>query len=168
MRLVSVAAVAENGVIGDDGEVPWPHIEADVRQYRERVADSPVILGRRTFDSMRDDLPGSRQIVVSRSVEAVDVPSAVVVDGVETAREAARGIVESGEFADDAVYVLGGGAIYGLFQPYLDGMALSHVKGRYDGDTRYPEWDETEWEVCSETDHDRFTLREWRRRPASD
>ncbi|WP_066411335.1 dihydrofolate reductase [Halorubrum aethiopicum] len=208
MRLVSVAAVAENGVIGSDGEVPWPHIEADVRQYRERVADSPVILGRRTFDSMRDDLPGSRQIVVSRSVSSVDVPTAVVVDGVEAAIEAAREIVadagesaddaESGSrpdetdlvageadpvtddldpipprstgpaAADDAVYVLGGGAIYGLFQPHLDGMALSHVKGSYDGDTRYPEWDETEWEVAAETDHDRFTLREWRRRPASD
>lgn len=57
MQLVSVAALAENRAIGRDGEVPWPHIEADVRQYRERVAGSPVILGRRTFDSMRDHLP---------------------------------------------------------------------------------------------------------------
>jgi len=70
VQLVSVAALAENRAIGRDGEVPWPHIEADVRQYRERVAGSPVILGRRTFDSMRDHLPGSRQIVVSRSVES--------------------------------------------------------------------------------------------------
>ncbi|GAA0522081.1 dihydrofolate reductase [Halorubrum aquaticum] len=168
MRLVSVAAVAENGVIGNDGEVPWPHIEADVRQYRERVADSPVILGRRTFDSMRDDLPGSRQIVVSRSVESVDVATAVVADGVEAAIETARGIVESGEFADDAVYVLGGGTIYELFQPHVDGMVLSHVDGSYEGDTRFPEWEESEWDVLVETDYDRFTLREWRRRPARD
>ena len=220
MRLVSVAALAENRVIGRDGEVPWPHIEADVRQYRERVADSPVILGRRTFDSMRDDLPGSRQVVVSRSVDAVDVPTAVVANGVEEALDLARDLVGAaagptadGEAADagadadrvvaeadrvvaepdrvaaeadpmpeesvdaggidtpgetdDPVYVLGGGGIYELFQPHLDGMALSHVDGAYEGDTYYPEWDEAEWEVAAETEYDRFTLREWVRRAAA-
>ena len=162
MKLVSVAAVAENRVIGNDGEVPWPHIEADVRQYRERVAGSPVILGRRTFDSMRDDLPGSRQIVVSRSVDAVDVPTATVANGddeaIELAREAAA------EVGVDTAYVLGGGGIYALFQPRLDGMVLSHVDGAYEGDTRYPEWDEADWEIAEETAYDRFTLREWARR----
>jgi dihydrofolate reductase len=162
VKLVSVAAVAENRVIGNDGEVPWPHIEADVRQYRERVAGSPVILGRRTFDSMRGDLPGSRQIVVSRSVEAVDVPTATVANGDEEAIDLAREAAD--EVGVDTVYVLGGGGIYELFQPHLDGMALSHVDGAYEGDTRYPEWDEDEWEVTKETAYDRFTLREWARR----
>ena len=162
MRLVSVAALAENRVIGRDGEVPWPHIEADVRQYRERVAGSPVILGRRTFDSMRDDLPGSRQIVVSRSVDAVDAPTATVADGDEAAIAAANEAAATAGV--DTVYVLGGGGIYELFQPHLDGMALSHVEGAFDGDTYYPEWDEAEWDVTEETAYDRFTLREWVRR----
>ena len=164
MQLVTVAALAENRTIGVDGEVPWSHIEADVRQYRERVAGSPVILGRRTFDSMRDDLPGARQIVVSRSVDSVDVPTAVVADGVDAALELATGIVETGAFPDDAVYVLGGGAIYDLFQPHVDRMALSHVHGAYDGDTLFPAWDDDEWTVETEIEHDRFTLREWARR----
>ncbi|RLM49583.1 dihydrofolate reductase [Halorubrum sp. Atlit-28R] len=162
MKLVSVAALAENRVIGRDGEVPWPHIEADVRQYRERVAGSPVILGRRTFDSMRDDLPGSRQIVVSRNVDAVDVPTASVANGDEAAIELARDAVAEAGFG--TAYVLGGGGIYDLFQPHLDGMALSHVDGAYEGDTYYPEWDDDEWEVAAETAYDRFTLREWVRR----
>ena len=162
MKLVSVAALAENRVIGKDGEVPWPHIEADVRQYRRRVAGSPVILGRRTFDSMRDDLPGSRQIVVSRSVDAVDVPTATVADGDEAALELAREAAD--EVGADTVYVLGGGGIYDLFQPHLDGMALSHVHGAYEGDTYYPDWDPDEWAVAAETEYDRFTLREWVRR----
>ncbi|OTF11749.1 dihydrofolate reductase [Halorubrum sp. SD612] len=165
MKLVSVAALAENRVIGRDGEVPWPHIEADVRQYRERVAGSPVILGRRTFDSMRDDLPGSRQIVVSRSVDAVDVPTATVANGDEAAIELAREAVA--EVGVDTAYVLGGGGIYDLFQPHLDGMVLSHVDGTYEGDTVYPEWDEAEWEVAAEAAYDRFTLREWVRRAAA-
>ncbi|WP_435095653.1 dihydrofolate reductase [Halorubrum sp. N11] len=163
MQLVSVAALAENRAIGRDGEVPWPHIEADVRQYRERVADSPVILGRRTFDSMRDDLPGSRQIVVSRSVGSVDVPTAVVADGVDAAIERAEEIAgaDGGTDTDGPVYVLGGGTIYELFQPHLDRMALSHVTGSYEGDTFYPAWDETAWRVTDETAYEGFTLRKW-------
>ncbi|MES3160080.1 MAG: dihydrofolate reductase [Halorubrum sp.] len=168
MRLVSVAAVAANGVIGDDGGVPWPHLPADVEQYRERVAGSPVILGRRTFESMRAALPGSHQIVVSRSVDAVDEPTVTVVSSVEAALDAAREIVDdttggSGAPHDDTVYVLGGGTIYESLQPHVDGMALSHVDGVYDGDTRFPEFDEHEWRVVAETDYDGFTLREWRR-----
>ena len=164
MQLVTVAALAENRTIGVDGEVPWSHIEADVRQYRERVAGSPVILGRRTFDSMRDDLPGAHQIVVSRSVDSVDVPTAVVADDVAAAIDLARETIATGDYPDDAVYVLGGGAIYDLFQPHVDRMVLSHVAGTYDGDTRFPAWNDDEWTVEDETTYDRFTLREWVRR----
>ena len=155
MDLVSVAALADNGVIGDDGELPWPSIPADKQQYRQRIADDPVILGRRTFDSMRDDLPGSHQIVLSRSVDAFDV---------ETAHHAA-GVDEAVEIADslgtERAYVIGGGGIYGLFQPHVDRMVLSRVDGSYDGDTFYPEWDDEEWELESETAYDRFRLQEW-------
>jgi dihydrofolate reductase len=115
---------------------------------------------------VRDDLPGARQIVVSRSVDAVDVPTAAVADGVEAAIERAEEIASerSGPASDDPVYVLGGGTIYELFQPHLDRMVLSHVTGSYEGDTFYPAWDTEEWTVADETEFDRFTLREWVRR----
>jgi dihydrofolate reductase len=213
VQLVSVAALAENRVIGNDGGVPWPDLPEDVRQYRERVAGSPVILGRRTFESMRGDLPGSRQIVVSRSVDSVDEPTAVVADGVDAAIELARELVGDGvdpdaadgvaggsrstadvageasppdtapaddtpgispgapdvasDAADTSVYVLGGGTIYELFQPHVDRMALSHVDGAYEGDTRFPAWDESEWRVADETAYEGFTLREWVRRASA-
>lgn len=171
MKLVSVAALAENRVIGRDGELPWPSIPADKRQYRDRVADAPVILGRRTFESMRDDPPGSRRIVVSRSVDAVDDPNAVVASDVESALELATELADvlaSSERTGHAVsddepvaYVLGGGAIYDLFQPHLDAMVLSHVHGEFAGDSFYPAYDESEWTIAEETEYDRFTLREW-------
>ena len=196
MQLVSVAALAENRVIGNDGGVPWPDLPEDVRQYRARVAGSPVVLGRRTFESMRGNLPGRRQIVVSRSVDSVDVPTAVVAGGVDAAIELAReavgertragaadavagetspagtgpvdappaGAPSDGALSDDAVYVLGGGTIYELFQPRVDRMVLSHVDGAYEGDTRFPAWDESEWRVADETEYEGFTLREWVRR----
>jgi len=196
VQLVSVAALAENRVIGNDGGVPWPDLPEDVRQYRARVAGSPVVLGRRTFESMRGNLPGRRQIVVSRSVDAVDEPTAVVADGVDAAIELAREAVSErtgaraadavagetspagtgpadalpddalpdGSLSDDAVYVLGGGTIYELFQPRVDRMVLSHVDGVYEGDTRFPAFDESEWRVADETEYEGFTLREWTRR----
>jgi len=155
VELVSVAAVADNGVIGDDGELPWPSIPADKRQYRDRIANDPVILGRRTFESMLDDLPGSSQIVLSRSVDSVEGDAARVAGDVDEA----VGIAESLEA--DTAYVIGGGGIYELFQPHVDWMALSRVHGEYEGDTTYPVWDESDWELVESTEFDRFTLEEW-------
>jgi len=158
MELISVAAVAENGVIGRDGELPWPSIPADKRQYRRRVAGSPVVLGRRTFESMLEDLPGAAQIVVSRTERDYDVGSAHHAGGVEAAVERAEAV------GGGAAYVLGGATIYDLFQPHVDRMVLSRVEGTYEGDSYYPEFDEAEWTLEEETPHERFTLEEWRRR----
>jgi dihydrofolate reductase len=156
MELVSVAAVAANGVIGDDGELPWESIPADKKQYRDLIADDPVVLGRRTFDAMRDDLPGRMQVVLSRTEQDY---------GVETAHHAST-VEEAVEIASadgDVAYVIGGAAIYDLFQPHLDRMVLSHVHGEYEGDAYYPEFDEAEWTVTSEREYDRFTRRVYER-----
>ena len=154
-ELVAVAAVAENGVIGRDGELPWPSIPADKRQYRERIASHPVILGRRTFDSMRDDLPGSAQIVLSRSESEFGVDSAHHASGVDDALDIAESL------GVDRAYVIGGADIYDLFQPAVDRMVLSRVPGEYDGDTAFPEWDPADWTLVHSTDYDAFTLEEW-------
>lgn len=160
MELITVAAVAENGVIGRDGELPWPSIPADRRQYRERVADWPVILGRRTFDAMRDDLPGSAQVVLSRSERTYDVASAHHASGVDGAVD----VVES--LDAERAYVIGGAGIYELFQPHVDGMVLSRIPGRYEGDAHFPDWDADAWHLVDRTEYEAFTLEEWRREPA--
>ena len=155
VELITVAAVAENGVIGQDGEIPWPSIPADKRQYRARIADWPVILGRRTFDSMREDLPGTAQIVLSRSASEYDIESAHYAGGIDDTVET----VES--LGYDRAYVIGGAGIYDLFQPVVDRMVLSRVPGEYDGDAYFPDWDRTEWIVVDRTPYDDFTLEEW-------
>ena len=155
VELITVAAVAENGVIGRNGELPWPSIPADKRQYRIRIADWPVILGRRTFDSMREDLPGTAQVVLSRSVSEYDVESAYHAGGIDDA----VATVES--LGSDRAYVIGGAGIYDLFQPVVDRMVLSRIPGEYDGDAYFPEWEASEWTVVDRTSHDDFTLEEW-------
>lgn len=155
MELISVAAVAENGVIGRDGELPWPSIPADKRQYRERIADAPVILGRVTFDSMREDLPGTAQIVLSRSESSF---------GVETAHHAADvddAVAVAESLGAQRVYVIGGAGIYDLFHPVVDRMVLSRIPGEYEGDACFPEWDPEEWLLLDRIDRGEFTLEEW-------
>jgi dihydrofolate reductase len=159
-ELVSVAALSANRVVGRDGAIPWPSLPEDRAQYRALVADDPVVLGRTTFDSMRDDLPGSAQVVLSRSRAAVDAPTARVAGDVEEAVS----ILEAMEAP--VAYVLGGGAIYHLFQPHVDRMVLSHVPGEFEGDATYPAWDESAWTVVREEPRDGFTVREWVRRDA--
>ncbi|WP_338738623.1 dihydrofolate reductase [Haloplanus salilacus] len=155
MKLTSIAALAANGVIGRDGDLPWPSIPADKRQYRDRIADAPVILGRRTFDSMCDDLPGTAQVVLSRSTTEYDVESAHHAAGVDDAVAA----VES--LGSDHAYVIGGAAIYDLFQPVVDRMVLSRIPGEYEGDTYFPDWDPDEWTLLDRTEYEAFTLEEW-------
>ena len=158
VELISVAAVADNGVLGRDGELPWASIPADKRQYRGRIADHPVILGRVTFESMLDDLPGTAQIVLSRSESDFDVGTAHHASGIDEA------VAVAASLGAERAYVIGGGGIYDLFQPVIDRMVLSRVHGEYEGDTYFPEWDGDEWELVEATEHDRFTLEEWHRR----
>lgn len=160
MDLIAVAAVAENGVIGNDGEIPWPSIPEDKRQYRERIAEWPVVLGRKTFDSMREDLPGSTQIVLSRSETEFDVETARHASDVEEAIALLEGM------GVDRAYVIGGGGIYSLFQPVVDRMILSRIPGEYEGNVHFPEWDAEEWKLVNRVDYDDFTLEEWQRTTA--
>lgn len=154
-ELLSVAAVAENGVIGRNGELSWPSIPADKRPSRTRIADWPVILSRRTSDSMREDLPGTAQVVLSRSVSEYDVEAADHEEGLGDAVT----VVEA--FGVDRAYVIGGAGIYDLFQSVVDRMVLSRISGEYDGDAYFPEWDANEWTVVDRTPYDDFTLEEW-------
>lgn len=155
MELIAVAAVAENGVIGKDGEIPWPSIPEDKRQYRGRIAEWPVVLGRKTFDSMRKDLPGSVQIVLSRSDADYDVESARHASSVEE-------VIEILETMDaERAYVIGGAGIYGLFQQVVDRMILSRIPGEYEGDSFYPEWSPDDWDLVDRTEYKDFTLEEW-------
>jgi dihydrofolate reductase len=158
IRLESVAAVAENGVIGDGDGVPW-NLPAEVRQYRQHVAGAPVIVGRRTFESMQSDPdpPGRVRIVLSRTPRTDDDPATVHVSGVDEAIERAAAL------GDDVAYVLGGGEIYALFLSHVDRMRLSRVAGEYEGDVFYPDYDREEWRLTDRTPRDGFAVEVWER-----
>jgi len=153
MEIVSVAAVAENGVIGTGDSLPW-QLPEESRRYRERVADDPVALGRRTFQ-LFEDLPGREQVVLSRTERDWEQPAVHHASGVEDAVDVARAL------DGDTLYVLGGSAIYEAFLDVADRQLLSRVHGEYDGDAYYPEFDREAWTLADETEYDGYTLEEW-------
>ncbi|MCO8246833.1 MULTISPECIES: dihydrofolate reductase [unclassified Haladaptatus] len=150
-RLVLIAAIAENGVIGSDGGMPW-HYSEDMRHFKETTMGHPVVMGRTTYESiaaqMDGPLPGRTNVVLSRSNP--DLPEEVVlVHGVEEA------MVEIEEL-DDVAYITGGAAVYEQFLPHADEMILTEIHESYEGDTYFPEWDPEEWREVEREEREAF------------
>ena len=155
-----MAAVARNGVIGADGEMPWD-LPADLAHFKRTTLGHPVILGRRTFEGVVErlggPLPGRTNIVLSRGEP--DLPSGVVLaESVEAALEAAR------ETGSDTVYVAGGGTVYEQFLPLADRLVLTEVDAAPEGDTRFPDLDDDAWVETGRQVHDGFAFVEYKRR----
>jgi dihydrofolate reductase len=152
-----VVAVARNGVIGREGGLPW-HISSDLKRFKEITMGKPVIMGRKTWDSLpRKPLPGRRNIVITRQPRFL----AEGADVVATAEEALNLCAGAPEVA-----VIGGGEVYRLFWPMVDRLYLTEVDLEVEGDTHFPALDPAEWrEVArevhprSERDSASFTLR---------
>ncbi|WP_318569477.1 dihydrofolate reductase [Salinigranum marinum] len=156
VTFVLVAAVAENRVIGRGGEMPW-HLPADLRHFKETTTGHPVVMGRRTYDSIAAQLDGplpERHSVVLSSRD-LDLPEgATVVDSVDAARRAAgRAAARMGV---DTVYVVGGETVYEQFLPLADGLVLTELHDAYEGDTVFPVYDPGEWIEVDRDPHDGF------------
>ena len=135
-RIVLVAAVADNGVIGRDGDIPW-HLPADLRHFRAVTTGNTVVMGRRTYESIGHPLPNRTNVVVTRRPDWT-AQGVVVVHSVEEA------VARAQDFTGD-VMVIGGGEIYAAALPLADGQILTHVHAAPEGDTRYPDLDRSEW-----------------------
>lgn len=156
--LVLVAAVAENGVIGEDDGMPW-HYPADLAHFKRLTTGHPVIVGRKTYEGIADRIGGplpdrTSVVLTTRPLDDADLPDgAVVAHEVETAL--ARATADAADRGVDAVYVIGGATVYEAFLDRADRMVVTEIPERPDGDTRFPEWDFEAWvERGRETDGD--------------
>ena len=162
LTIALIAAVAENGIIGRDGEMPW-HLPADLKHFKATTTGHPVIMGRLTYESIAADiggpLPGRTNIVLSRG--SPDLPEEVVgVGSIQEALDAARQATDDAE----TVYVIGGATVYTQFLPQADRLVLTEIHDSYEGDTEFPAWDREEWTERSREDHDGFSFVEYERR----
>jgi dihydrofolate reductase len=143
-RVALVVAVSRNGVIGRDGGLPW-HISSDLKRFKEITMGKPVIMGRKTWESLpRKPLPGRRNIVITRQA-GYQAEGAETVRGADEALALCQGLPE--------VSVIGGGEIYGLFWPLAQRIYLTEVDLEVDGDTHFPAVTAPEWREVSREVH---------------
>ena len=155
MRVVMVAAVAENGVIGLGGDIPWS-IPEDLRHFRAVTRGNTVVMGRRTFDSIGHPLPYRTNVVVTRDPEWS-------YDGVFRAGSVEEAIELAMEFDGD-VMVIGGAQIYVAAMSRADAQILTEVHLSPEGDTHYPEFDRAGWQETKREPHEGFDFVWWERR----
>jgi dihydrofolate reductase len=150
MQIVLVAAVAENGVIGRDGGMPW-RLKSDMRHFRGLTLGKPVVMGRKTYLSLSiKPLPGRTNIVVSRDA-AFTLQGAVVAPSLGTALEAARG--DALRRGVDAIMVIGGADIYAQAMPLAQRLEITRVHLKADGDAMFPPIDPAIWRESACTTH---------------
>jgi dihydrofolate reductase len=145
MRLSLIVAVADNGVIGANGRIPW-HISADMRRFKALTMGKPIIMGRKTWESLpRRPLPGRQNIVISRNRDYAAQGARVVPD-FDSALYAAANVEE--------VMVIGGAEIYALCLAQADRIYLTEVHDRPVGDTVFPAFDLRAWHESAREDHE--------------
>lgn len=164
-----VLAVAENGVIGRNNEIPW-RIKADMQRFRALTIGKPVVMGRKTFLSLKRPLPGRTNIVMTRDPN-FSAPGAVVTMSVAAALEVARG--DALRRAVSEIAVIGGADVYAQWLDRADRLEITEVHAQPDGDTRFapPDpaiWQETarERHVAAAGDSADYSYVTWRRRHA--
>lgn len=135
-----VVAVADNGVIGADGDMPW-RLPSDLARFKAHTLGNPVIMGRRTHESIGRPLPGRLNVVVTRRSD-YRPDGCVVAGSIDEALAIARR--HAGEGAR-AISVIGGAEIYAQIMVHADRLVVTHVRARPDGDTRLPPIDGTVW-----------------------
>ncbi|ARV71577.1 type 3 dihydrofolate reductase [Vibrio campbellii] len=140
MIISMIAAMADNRIIGKDNQMPW-HLPADFAWFKRCTMGKPVVMGRKTYESIGCPLPGRLNIVISRDA-SLFIEGVTTVTSVEQALEVAAEVEE--------VMIIGGGAIYAACLPMANKLYITHIEAEIQGDTQFPDWGNEFKETYSE------------------
>ena len=143
MRLSMIAAMADNRVIGKDNKMPW-HLPADLQWFKKTTLGSPILMGRKTYDSIGRPLPGRLNIILSRN-KGLKIEGCTVVNSLDDALNAAKGA--------DEVFITGGAYLYEKFLENAERLYLTLIDGKFEGDTFFPDYTEYQWEEIERIDN---------------
>ena len=146
-RVVLVVAIADNGVIGADGDIPWK-IPEDMQHFRRVTTGNTVVMGRRTYESIGRPLPNRTNVVITRQPDWT-AEGVVVAHTVDEALRLAQDL-------DGDVHVIGGAQIYEAAFPHADAQVITEVHQAPDGDTFYPAFDRHEWAESRREAHEGY------------
>jgi dihydrofolate reductase len=140
--LSMIVAHANKRIIGKDNDMPW-HLPADLAYFKKTTLGKPIIMGRKTYESIGRPLPGRQNIVISRDVNYQAV-------GVDCATSVEQALILAGDVEE--VMVIGGGAIYRHCLPFAHRLYITHIKANIEGDTEFPEYDtDNDWPLTQST-----------------
>lgn len=142
-RIYLVAAVAANGVIGVDGRLPW-HLPEDLQHFKRLTLGHPIIMGRKTWESLGKALPGRENIVVTRT-PGYDAPGAAVATSLEAGLALCAG--------EPVVFVIGGERLFVESLPLASGLVMTEIHRDYAGDTYFPPFDRSQWRQAQREPH---------------
>lgn len=162
MRIIAIAIVANNGVLGDGERQPFEFAE-DWARYKQVTSGHPMIMGRRTLDAIGRWLPGRATIVVTSRPQSVELPTdgkatGFAVESLEAALQLAKTLDQQ------EIYVAGGGSIYRQAWPYLTDLDLTEVHADANGEVRFPEVDPADWIEVRREPRGQFDFVGYRRR----
>jgi dihydrofolate reductase len=166
LPLSLIAALAENRVIGIDNSMPW-HLPGDFKYFKATTLGKPIIMGRKTWDSLGRPLPGRLNLVVSRQ-PGLQLPGAEVFASLDAAIERAEAWAH--EQGADEVMLIGGAQLYELSLAQADRLYLTRVALQPEGDAWFPEFDENQWQKVSSVaneavdDKPAYAFEVWERR----
>jgi dihydrofolate reductase len=150
--IIVIVAVAQNGIIGEDNDIPW-HIKEDFLHFKEKTTGFPVIMGDKTYDSLpKRPLPGRENIVCTL------IPD-YKAEGATLFHDFNKAIEYVKEKNEGKAFIIGGATIYKLGMQVADIFELTRIYHDYEGDTYYPEIDFSEWEEISKEDHEGMDLK---------
>lgn len=144
--IVMIAAVAQNGIIGHAGDMPW-RLASDFKRFRKLTMGKPQVMGRKTFASIGKPLPGRTNIVISRD-PTLKIEGCLTATSLDQALELARADAE--EKGVDEICIQGGGEVYRQAIDRADRLRITHVETVLEGDTVFPEIDPALWVVTEE------------------
>ena len=146
-----IVATSANGIIGRGGELPW-HLSDDLKRFKQLTLGKPIVMGRKTFESIGRALPGRQNIVLTQQSEFV-ADDCDVVSSVDAA------IAMAGDAGE--IMVIGGSEIYTLFLPLAERIYMTRVHVDIDGDARFPQLDASQWQEISHSDHSEGELNDY-------
>jgi dihydrofolate reductase len=141
--LYLVAAVASNGVIGRNGKLPW-HLPQDLKHFKRITLGHPIIMGRRTWESLPGALPQRENIVVTHT-PGYEAPGAAVANSLETAIALCTG--------EPVAFVIGGSQLFAESLPIAAGLVMTEIHRDYEGDTWFPPYDRSQWRATQRESH---------------
>ncbi len=159
MRIVIIVAIAKNGVIGKaNGKMPW-HVKEDFQHFKKTTMGFPIIMGRKSFESLGKPLPGRENIIVTRNTNLkYDFEGIKIFYSLQDAVDYSRSLNK------EKIFITGGGEIYNQSISFADEMIISHMKFDVVGEVKFPDFNVDDWKIISREEKEEFEIITYLRR----